>query len=113
MAPPPPAPMPPLAKPRPAEGTSPRTFMNWVLAWNVVFCPLVPTSPDTCVRPCDVSAPNAIGMWPVELKKLMMALPAFDWLLFSPLNDGAVGPEPEPGSDPPPDGDVKSSVRLR
>jgi hypothetical protein len=49
--------------------------MNWVIASNVVCCDPVATSPDTCVSPCGDSAPNASGMPPVVLKKLVSVLP--------------------------------------
>ena len=53
------------------------TPMNWFMALNVVCCEPVPISPETCVSPAGVSAPNASGMPPVVLKKLVMALPTF------------------------------------
>ncbi len=49
--------------------------MNWLIASNVVCCDPVAVSPETCVKPFAVKAPNVIGMLPVVLKTLIRALP--------------------------------------
>ena len=59
--------------------------MNWVIALKVVCCEPVPSSPDACVRPTGVSAPNTKGMPPVVLKKPTSALPTFCWLMLRPV----------------------------
>ena len=53
------------------------TPMNWVIAPNVVCCGALPTSPESCASPEGPSPPNAIGIVPLVLKKLMIALPTF------------------------------------
>ena len=58
--------------------------MNRFIASKVVCCEPVASSPETCVRPAGVSAPNTIGMPPVVLKKLVSALATFCWLTFRP-----------------------------
>ena len=46
------------------------TPMNWLMALNVVCCEPVAVSPETCVRPAGVSAPNTIGMPPVRVEEV-------------------------------------------
>ena len=53
------------------------TPMNWFIALKVVCCDPAAVSPETCVSPAAVSAPNTSGMPPVVLKKLISALPTF------------------------------------
>ena len=40
--------------------------------WTLVFCTPVASSPDACISPAGVSAPNAIGMPPVLFQRLAM-----------------------------------------
>lgn len=47
------------------------TPMNRFIALNVACWVPVPSSPETCVSPCGDSAPNANGIPPVLLKKLV------------------------------------------
>jgi hypothetical protein len=66
-----------MGSPRPVMNGSVITPMNWPIASNVVCCDPVAVSPAICVSPAGVSPPNAIGMLPLVLKKLLMALPTF------------------------------------
>ena len=63
--------------PRSATDGSVITFMNCVIALKVVCCEPVAASPEACVSPAGVNAPNTSGMPPVALKNLVSALATF------------------------------------
>ena len=44
--------------------------MNRFIASKVVCCEPVATSPEACVRPAGVSAPNTSGMPPVRVEEI-------------------------------------------
>src|ERR1700761_8268419 len=75
--------------------------MNRLMALNVACCDPVAVSPETCVNPAGVRLPNTIGMPPVALKKLVIALPTDCWFSLKQL--------PKFGAD----GGTKFSARLR
>ena len=63
--------------------------MNWFMALNVVCCEPVADSPEAWDRPLAFSEKNAAGMPPVELKKLVSALPTPFWLPLRPPGAGS------------------------
>jgi uncharacterized protein (DUF1810 family) len=76
--------------PRPATTGSVNTFMNCVIALNVVCCDPVALSPEAWLRPDGDSVPNTSGMPPAALKKFVSVLATACWLALRPL--GVVQP---------------------
>jgi hypothetical protein len=73
---------------RPTTVGSSIRLRNWPSALIADWMMPVPSSPEAVVSPAGVSATEAAGMLPVELKKLVSVVATFCWLTLRPLPAG-------------------------